>query len=475
MIHQSRRRVLRTLTGLGGIAIAGGGSRLARARTASANRTVDTANGANWPQYQHDPANTGTANTTGPKEEVDVAWKFETGGALKAQPAVVDGTVYVTSTDSNVYAVSASSGDEQWSVGTNQGLVSTPAVGNGIVFVATRAGRVLALSAGTGSGQWVFSRDDRVFTPTLYGGSLFVSEDNWPYTVYSLSASSGDVRWKVDLDDDDFEVRALFSPAVWDDDLYIQSSNDGELLSVNTNDGSTNWKVSIGRYPTFSSAAVSDGNVYLGNDNRSAVTALNTNDGSENWKLTAVEDVVESPAIARGTLYVTTNANRLHAIDPTVGTKKWTAELSGNPTTPVVVDGAVYVGSADNKVYAFDTTDGSQLWSFATGNSVVAAPVVLDSVVYAPSTDGYLYALKKKTEIGPGDVTGNGKPPTDPDGDGLYEDVNGDGSFTILDVQALYANLGSEEVQNNVERFDFNGDGKVDLNDVQALYDELTE
>lgn len=68
------------------------------------------------------------------------------------------------------------------------------------------------------------------------------------------------------------------------------------------------------------------------------------------------------------------------------------------------------------------------------------------------------------------DVTGNGAEATDPNGDGLYEDVNGDGEFNILDVQALYANLDKVPVQDNAELFDFSGDGQVNILDVQALY-----
>ena len=60
-------------------------------------------------------------------------------------------------------------------------------------------------------------------------------------------------------------------------------------------------------------------------------------------------------------------------------------------------------------------------------------------------------------------------PPTDPDGDGKYEDVNGDGSLTQADAQALYDNLNA--VQGN-SAFDFNGDGSVTQADAQALYSE---
>jgi PKD repeat protein len=68
------------------------------------------------------------------------------------------------------------------------------------------------------------------------------------------------------------------------------------------------------------------------------------------------------------------------------------------------------------------------------------------------------------------DVTGNGEAAQDLDGDGVYEDVNGDGEFTIVDVNALFQNYQSQAVQDNVDLFDFNGDGSVDIVDVNALF-----
>lgn len=61
-------------------------------------------------------------------------------------------------------------------------------------------------------------------------------------------------------------------------------------------------------------------------------------------------------------------------------------------------------------------------------------------------------------------------PPTDPDGDGVFEDLNGDGEVNIVDVQALYTVRDDETVKQNVAIFDVNGDGDVDIADVQALY-----
>jgi len=77
-------------------------------------------------------------------------------------------------------------------------------------------------------------------------------------------------------------------------------------------------------------------------------------------------------------------------------------------------------------------------------------------------------------EFTPPDVNGDGALPGDLDDDGLYEDVNGDGSANVGDAQALFAARDSEAVQNNLEAFDFNGDDVVNVGDAQALFNLVT-
>jgi hypothetical protein len=75
-----------------------------------------------------------------------------------------------------------------------------------------------------------------------------------------------------------------------------------------------------------------------------------------------------------------------------------------------------------------------------------------------------------EADTGPGPVGDFDNAPTDPDGDGKFEDVNGDGNVDALDAQAIFANTQGSVVQNNVEAFDFNDDGSVDVLDAQALF-----
>ncbi|MFB6168150.1 MAG: alkaline phosphatase D family protein [Haloferacaceae archaeon] len=75
--------------------------------------------------------------------------------------------------------------------------------------------------------------------------------------------------------------------------------------------------------------------------------------------------------------------------------------------------------------------------------------------------------------VGPPTVTG-GESPTDVDGDGLYEDLNGNGRLDYDDVRTLFDNFDSDSVTMNRSAYDFNGNGRLDFNDVVDLFGEVT-
>jgi len=68
-------------------------------------------------------------------------------------------------------------------------------------------------------------------------------------------------------------------------------------------------------------------------------------------------------------------------------------------------------------------------------------------------------------------------PPQDLNGDGLYRDVDGDGEFTVSDIQTLFENLDTDAVQERSEQFNFTGSnsGQVTVGDVQALFFDLSD
>ncbi len=64
-------------------------------------------------------------------------------------------------------------------------------------------------------------------------------------------------------------------------------------------------------------------------------------------------------------------------------------------------------------------------------------------------------------------------PPTDPNHDGLYEDVNGNGMIDFDDVVAYYDNMDWIGENTQIGFFDYNKNSLIDFDDVVKLYDML--
>jgi outer membrane protein assembly factor BamB len=62
-------------------------------------------------------------------------WSLNTGAAVVASPAVVDGVVYIDGEGGNLYALNARTGKQLWSFAAGGALVSSPAVAGGLVYL----------------------------------------------------------------------------------------------------------------------------------------------------------------------------------------------------------------------------------------------------------------------------------------------------------------------------------------------------
>jgi len=112
-----------------------------------------------------------------------------------------------------------------------------------------------------------------------------------------------------------------------------------------------------------------------------------------------------------------------------------------------------------------------------------ATPPVPDDVAAAYDADGAGDAGADGTSDGgdtddpapgPPALAGRSSAPTDPDGDGRYEDVNGDGDVTPGDATVLFDAVfaGDPAVTEHAAAFDFSGDGSLAPGDATVLFDE---
>jgi outer membrane protein assembly factor BamB len=119
-------------------------------------------------------------------------WSYPIPGQV-SQPAVAeDGTVYVGSEDSNVYALSAD-GKLKWKVSTGGAVFSTPAIAkNGTIFFGSNDGCLYAVGP-DGKLKWEFKTSGQVFSPTIGSdGTVYAqSADGNLYAIQDLEQNGG--------------------------------------------------------------------------------------------------------------------------------------------------------------------------------------------------------------------------------------------------------------------------------------------
>ena len=217
--------------------------------------------------FRGDLKHTGVYHAAGVPNFNGIKWKFHTGGRVIASPAVVNGVVYVGSTDGNFYAIDAASGAEKWKFTSKAWEVSSPAVASGVVYFLSYDGNFYALDAASGQVKWKFNT----------GGERHYSGTHLHY-LQPVTESMPD-PW-------DFY---LSSPAVWNGAVYFGSS-DGNVYALDVDSGALKWKFKTGDI-VHSSPAIVDGTVYVGSWD-TYLYAIDAANGNEKWRFKTGDDPV---------------------------------------------------------------------------------------------------------------------------------------------------------------------------------------
>ena len=119
--------------------------------------TLSSALAAEPAMFRGDARHGGVYDAPGVAQLHGVKWTFRTGAAVISTPAVSNGTVYVGSSDHNLYALDASSGTLRWKFASGGRVTSSPAVAAGRVYFSSYDSNLYALDAASGALAWKFT------------------------------------------------------------------------------------------------------------------------------------------------------------------------------------------------------------------------------------------------------------------------------------------------------------------------------
>lgn len=251
-------------------------------------------------------------------------------------------------------------GQLQWSFkGTTQPTVTSPALAGSTVYLPSSDHNVYAIDIDTQQVRWVFQTKNWVWaTPLVAEGSVYVA--SMDHVLYAVQGENGAEIWRFDGS----QTALPTAPALADGTLYIGSLG-GRMYAVEAQTGTLVWEHAVDG-GIWGTPLIQNGLLYFGTLN-SKVYALNVADGQEVWSQSVGGEVRGSPAHIDGTVYFGCQDGRLYLFDAQSGSQITTLlgqEIQqGSIYTSPVFDGHyLYVVTTTGQVFALDPATNAIVW-----------------------------------------------------------------------------------------------------------------
>lgn len=343
------------------------------------------------------------------------------GGTVKARlgaaPVAADGRVFTIDTQSTVRAFDARTGAQAWATQFGVEKANRASLfGGGIAFdggriyVTNGIGYVAALDARNGGIVWqVHPGGPLRGSPTVNGDTLYVmSQDN---QIYSLKTSDGSQNWSAAAA---LEIAGVFgsaSPAVGQGTVVAGFSS-GELNAYRYENGRLVWQDQLSRTSIQTSvASISDVDANPVIDNGQVIAlgqggrmvSLELISGQRQWELNLAG--ISTPWVVGDWAFVVTDDARLIAVARGTGKIRWITQLVGYRNQkskrgpifyrgPVLAGGRLILVSSEGALINVDPNTGAFQSQTSIGAPVTLSPIVANQTLYILDGNGRLHAFR---------------------------------------------------------------------------------
>lgn len=347
-------------------------------------------------------------------------WMHRTDGPVSSSPAIAGGRVYVLSYDGRLHALDARTGALQWKFATAgerrfeaRGLhgmqprtqtfadpydvfLSSPVVADGLVIFGSSDGNVYAVDAVSGEQRWSFATGDVVHaSPAVAEGIVVIG--SWDGRLYALDIRTGREHWRAQTGIDSLMANQQgfqSSPAIADGRVFV-GCRDAHLYAFDLHSGRPVWQFDTAMSWVVVSPAVADGIAYFATSDSALVHALDAATGKPVWQQEAPAYMFSSPVVAGSVLLQAVLNGSLQARDRATGKLLWDFQTEASRANPG------WVLTRERRFNAAQLFPSN--WHDATAigaarqaavGSFFSSPLVVGRSIYIGSADGRLYALE---------------------------------------------------------------------------------
>ena len=316
--------------------------------------------------YQMNPAHTGAVSFNNLSLPSASAWSVGVGGS-PSYALIVGGRVFVTvsvsSGNSQLLALNASTGATLWGPVALSGLVNL-AYDSGHLFAvsgSTTSQIIAALDPATGNSQWSATVPGDWFTepPVAADGIVYTTNAG---DVTAFDEGSGAKLWSGSIGGTDGIV------AVTADGVY--GSSPCTATNLHPLLGTVLWSQNSGCEGGGGSTPVVTSGVMYSPDSSAGSSGTVFDAETGNVKGTYSASVIPAFSSTSGFFL---NSGTLQGLALSNNQVLWSFAGDGQlSTAPIVVNNYVFIGSGSGNLYALDATTGAQVWSKNLGAAIPA-------------------------------------------------------------------------------------------------------
>jgi outer membrane protein assembly factor BamB len=384
-------------------------------------------------------------------------------------PAVENGMLYTGGADSYIYAVNAVTREQVWTFSTGQFLRGSPSLSGGVLYAVSPT-HVFAIWAANGTQKWSYDPPSPAGlwgSPVIANGTVYVDGDRL-YAIGSTATTPTYFTGHVYSG----EVGNV-SKGLRDIPVYLYSSSSPTDLGVPVT-GTVTDSYGYYQFVVPIPAAASYYNII----------ATDPVPGSSPTGAGSTSGTVKNSSWIQYSTPLTgkdLGGNNFWDFVPTVHGDFTGVPRSGPvPLTVRFTDNSTGFPVTWNWVPDYNTTTNNGFITCTSPNCTYTYTVpgvyhVQMRIFNAVSSDwvtrlAYINATAAPVVIPlPGQISA----PMDPDGDGLYEDLSGNGAAGFQDVVLFFRNIDWIAENEPVSAFDFSGNGGIGFQDVVQLFREV--
>jgi outer membrane protein assembly factor BamB len=218
---------------------------------------------------------------------------------------------------------------------------SEPTVDGEFLYIYAADRGLYSLAAQTGAVKWLYKQSKRVSPPAISGDHV-VAVATGGHLV-SLDRQTGAVQWEATIPYNGWAVSIL------DERVFVIFTS-GEIRAFALKDGAPLWKAKESG-GTGSSLALHKGMIYYAGRGDSVYgIAADTGLGKLKFK---TGQSCRAPLVVGDLVYVACDDNKIHTLSANTLSEVWQTKIGGNVlATPLIADGVMYLLQTDGVMYA---------------------------------------------------------------------------------------------------------------------------